>query len=667
MIKYLSNIPIIGIDNCTNEDIVFVSELETIFLDTETTGLCPHTNKPILLICGSTIMQIVFDLRTKANEAKEFLLLNKDKLFVAHNVKFDYKMLANYLNIDLPNWYCTEVTSRVLYNGLPLRHSLDAILDRHFNIKMSKEVRSSFINKADSTPFTKHEIEYAADDVKYLEQLFNRQLELINKFNMQYLLLPYTGLEQRFVTVLAKMELQGVRLDTIKWKEALVSNGVVLQELETKLKEELNLLKQDFKYLRNRKYNFSSVDDLFFIFKWTNEIINFPKREDLEEYKAKQVTKAKTLQNKKASVIVGTKKKNKVIGQVPMLFDIQEEINVIINESEEYSFGNNTIKEYLEDNPDSVLYDFLETYLEYKKLQKLTSTYGESFLGIINKKTNRIHSEYSQVWTKTGRLSSSKPNLQNLPQAESIRNCFVAEEGYTLLTIDYSGQELVILASQSDDELLKKAVLEDYDLHSLLAKESFSIINEEPTEVSKSVNKHLRNKHKPVLFGLIYGSGAFRIHKILQTPIAKAKLVKARIEQILHKAFSYLNKERDLGLKNKSIRDGSKSNRRRLFTNEAEHSIRKQAGNFKIQATGSSMIKEAMVEVEQYLQKYRINYPYIYIIMQVHDEIVCQLPIDLAEQMAKDIKQIMINVGNSYIKETVKINADYKIQPCWTK
>jgi DNA polymerase I-like protein with 3'-5' exonuclease and polymerase domains len=665
MIKYLSEKPLKGIEEASIADINYVLALNEVFLDTETTGLDPYTNKPILLILGDEEIQLVIDLRTKKDVAVTILNSLQDKLWIAHNAKFDAKMLAIGLGYMHYNWYCTEVASRVLYNGLPLKHGLDACLLRHFKIEMSKQQRSSFINKKDSTNFIANEIIYAATDIKYLSMLYKRQLELIKQFDLEYLLNPITGLEHRFIPALCNMELQGINIDKTKWLLAIEETKALLIEAETQLMNELATLKLNYKFLKNRKYNLSSTDDIYYIFKHTNQLQYLKKRDDLDAYREKQLEKARTTNLNKAAAFVGSKKKNKIAGYTANLFDIPEQ-EIKIEEKEEYAFGKPNIKEFMEDNPDSPLYDLLEHLLEYKKLQKLVTTYGTTFLEKLHPITNKLHSEYSQAYTKTGRLSSSNPNLQNIPQSKTIRNAFIAEEGYSLLTIDYGGQELAIIASQSKDPLLMKAANEEFDLHSLLAKESYSIIQGKPVEVSKSINKELRNKHKPVLFGLLYGAGPFRIHKVLGIPIQLAKQVKQRIEKVLHRAFEYLTVEREKGFRTKAVRDGSKTNRRRLFTNEAEHSIRKQSGNFKIQSTGASMVKEAMTEVDLLLKPYRKDFPKTYVIMQVHDEIVCQLPLEYDKILAEQIKTKMIEVGLTYLQD-VKLDAEYQLLPYWTK
>jgi len=311
------------------------------------------------------------------------------------------------------------------------------------------------------------------------------------------------------------------------------------------------------------------------------------------------------------------------------------------------------------------LEDLIRLILEYREMAKLVSTYGESFTKKINRNTGKVHTEYSQARTKTGRLSSSKPNLQNIPKDANIRKAFIAEENYIFMTIDYGSQEMKIITSLSKDEILLKAINEGLDLHTYLATNSFRIINNNP---NYEISKQERTLHKPVLFGWLYGAGPFRIHKVLNVSINIAKLIKQKLDNALFGASTFLNKVRDAAVKNRIVFDLAKTNRRRFFTKEiAEHSLRKQGGNFPIQSTGASMVKEAMVRTEfEILREIRKDYPLTQAVLQVHDECVYQLPIELAEKIAKRIQKLWIEIGETYL-DSVKIEADYKLEKYWIK
>lgn len=673
--------------------LTYISNIEFIYLDTETTGLDPHINKPILLIIGDEHNQYVIDLRTNLKEAIFILKRLATRTFVAHNAKFDTKMMLS-INIHITSWICTMVNSLVLYSGIKsykgkqMRHSLDALLSRHFNIPMAKDIRQYFINKPDDLPFSKVEIEYAAKDIQYLPKLLKRQLQLASQFQLYYLINPYNyNLEGKFIYIIATMEYEGIGFNKDKWLKNATKVKSYLDNVKINLVNEIKtLIPSNPRLGYKRIYNFSSNDDLYYVFESTNEISNLPIREDLEEYREKQLNKILKKREKKAEVSIGTKKNSKVIGHIPLLFNDIEEIEYKLSPKETHSLGEAALNEFLETNPESILYTFVKLLLEYRESSKLFSTYGESFAlknkitdtlfddytvnsKNINKITNRIHSNYAQVRTLTGRLSSSGPNMQNIPQTNSLRNCFIPREGYAFMIIDYDRQELVILASQSKDKTLLASINDGLDLHSYLATGSYRII-EDNSElvVSKTENKVYRNNHKPVLFGWIYGAGAHRISKTLNITKLLGQKVKDRLEELLIGAKNYLTKVRNKALKEKEVRCGSKANRRRYFQkNVQEHSLKKQAGNYKMQSTGASMVKEAMVETDkQILRELRIKYPYSYAVMTVHDEATYQLPIELIKEVSPKIADIWIKVGNSYL-DGVEITAEWEISNFWKK
>lgn len=627
---------------CFKKIVAYFDNKQYVYLDTETTGLDPHTNKPILLIVGDEDTQFVIDLRTYTKEATELLQSLQHLYWVAHNAKFDAKMLMS-LGIEHTKWVCLLTASLVIYSGLKfdkhnksIKHGLDSVLKRELNVEMKKDIRKNFINKPDTQSFSKVEITYAANDIKYMPELLAKFLKYSESFNLNYLINPNNyNLENKFITVIASMEYVGIRFNMESWLHNALEVKKYLDSISISLKEELNKLKIHFPKLKHiLSYNFGSTDDIFHVFKATNELSKLTKRDDLEDFILTQTIKERKKARKKSEVSI----EGEVVGKVGKLFNIPE-ATVKIKDTQQYSLGESYLQEYLESNTDSPIFDFIKLLLEYREGSKLFSTYGEAFAikakdtgtlfgdyvstsNNINDITAKIHSNYSQVRTMTGRLSSAKPNMQNIPQTNKLRNCFIPEEGYVFMIIDYDRQELVILASQSKDKTLLASINEGLDLHSHLATGSYRIIeDDQQLVVSKTENKEYRNNHKPVLFGWIYGAGAYRIAKTLSITKELGELVKERLEELLVGAKDYLNKVRDLAVRKRVVRCGSKANRRRFFEKSIkDHSLKKQAGNYKMQSTGASMVKEAMVETDlQILSKVREEYPKTYAVMQVHD------------------------------------------------
>jgi DNA polymerase I len=288
-------------------------------------------------------------------------------------------------------------------------------------------------------------------------------------------------------------------------------------------------------------------------------------------------------------------------------------------------------------------YELPQIIMEYRSLSKLKSTYTDRLPEQVNKTTGRVHTSYHQAVTATGRLSSSDPNLQNIPirseQGRRIREAFVAPEGYTLLAADYSQIELRIMAHLSQDEGLLKAFAAGEDIHRHTAAEIFGIKLDQ-------VTSDQRRSAKAINFGLIYGMSAHGLSKQLG------------IER--HQAADYMTTyfERYPGVKKymDNTRDQAKLDGyvetlfgRRLYLPEinASNGMRRQyaertAINAPMQGTAADIIKRAMISIQQWLQETPSD---IHMIMQVHDELVFEIPSDQVEIARVNIERCMANAA----------------------
>lgn len=286
------------------------------------------------------------------------------------------------------------------------------------------------------------------------------------------------------------------------------------------------------------------------------------------------------------------------------------------------------------------------TILEHRSLAKLKSTYTDKLPELINPNTGRIHTSYHQAVTSTGRLSSSEPNLQNIPirneAGRKIRTAFIAPEGYQLLAADYSQIELRIMAHLSGDEGLQSAFLQGEDIHRATASEIF---NTPLLEVSKEQ----RRNAKAINFGLIYGMSAFGLSRQLgisrydandyiNAYFARYPKVKQFMEDIRQSALDNGYVETILG--------------RRLYLPDinSKNAARRQASerlaiNAPMQGSAADIIKLAMIAIEHELGQSALTHHsanHLRLIMQVHDELVFELAIG-QEYLIEKIKNIMEN------------------------
>ena len=306
-------------------------------------------------------------------------------------------------------------------------------------------------------------------------------------------------------------------------------------------------------------------------------------------------------------------------------------------------------------------YELPKIILEYRGLAKLKSTYTDSLIKIENPKTKRIHTSYQQAVTSTGRLSSTEPNLQNIPiktaEGRRIREAFVPEEGNVLISADYSQIELRIMAHLSKDKNLTHAFNNNLDIHSATAAEVFNADLE-------AVTSEQRRSAKAINFGLMYGMSAFGLTRQLDIPRAEA-------QQYLDTYFERYTGVKDY-IENTKIK--AKENMyvetlmgRRLYLNEinAANGLRRQAAeraaiNAPLQGSAADIIKKAMIDINQFLFK---EMPNVKMIMQVHDELIFESPKSEANEVLKAMKEMM----ESTVELDIPLIADAEIGANWNE
>lgn len=291
-------------------------------------------------------------------------------------------------------------------------------------------------------------------------------------------------------------------------------------------------------------------------------------------------------------------------------------------------------------NPESE--PLIRKILNFRELRKLQSTYTLSLIEFIDENTGRIHSDFKQTGTATGRLSSQHPNLQNLPQkgtiAKEIRSAFIPKDGYKFISFDYSQIELRVLAHLTGDKNLTNAYKNDLDIHNITAKNIFNI-------EEADINSSIRRVAKAVNFGILYGLSAFGLSRDTGVPQAEAKVfienyynlyprVKIYFTNLIENVKKTGFTETILGRK-RFIKDINSKNGN--LRNRGE----RMAMNAPIQGSASDIIKLAMIQCQEYIQNNNID---ANIILQIHDELVFEVNENIPEKFFNDIKQIMESV-----------------------
>lgn len=301
-------------------------------------------------------------------------------------------------------------------------------------------------------------------------------------------------------------------------------------------------------------------------------------------------------------------------------------------------------------------YPLPKILLEYRTLAKLKSTYTDKLPLMINQSTGRIHTSYNQAVAVTGRLASSDPNLQNIPikspEGRKIREAFIAKPDFSILSADYSQIELRILAHLSKDSGLIQAFKDNKDIHTITASEIFN------TKIEK-ITSEQRRYAKIINFGLIYGMGAFGLAKNLNITRGDAQNY---IQEYFNKyptVLQYMEESKQFAREHGYVETYFG---RRLWLPEINSSngLRKAGAeraaiNAPMQGTAADLIKLAMIEVQQWIHANSNLKGQM--IMQVHDELVFEVPNTEVDIFIKEIPQIMQNVAKLDIPLTVEINA----------
>lgn len=647
-----SNIVFASIPECIN----YCEKLTSIGVDTETTGFDPHTCEILSLQLGDSQNQYVIDLSSVSISCFKELLETKE--LILQNAKFDLKFLYKH-NIIPTKLYDTYLAEMVLSTGkINHRRGLDFLVKRYcVNVTLDKEIRGVIHKEGLSSRV----IKYAADDVAFLHEIREKQEKKIQEEGSRMAL----KLDNWCVRSLAYIEFCGIYLDTKKW---------------------LNKCEEDLSELS----------------KITDELDNWV-TENKPEYTETQYD----MFSEGLPCAINWNSPKQII---PLFKELG--VNTTVDDK-----GN------IKDSIDAKVLDkqknkhpLIQTYLKYSGIQKLTSTYGKEFLKSVNKITGRVHTTYKQIMN-TGRMSSGEtnkkiglkyPNMQNIPSDTRHRSCFAVEPGNKMIVSDYSSQESRILAEYSKEPNLVNFYLSgEADLHSYATKLVFS---EETKGLNlKEVKKQFPDKRqlmKGYNFALAYGGTAVTVSNNLNIPLSLAEETEVKYFEAFPGLKSYFKKAAAQPVKDgyvlinnvtgrKSYIDfykdfkrlderidsdfwttyrAEKAKNSDLFNHELKPLVRdyfrkkgmieRRGLNFPIQGSAADMTKLALCYIFDWILEN--NYFNIVKIVQVtHDEIGCEAPEELAEDVALVVKESMEKAGKVFCK-TIPIEAEPEISSWWT-
>jgi len=305
-------------------------------------------------------------------------------------------------------------------------------------------------------------------------------------------------------------------------------------------------------------------------------------------------------------------------------------------------------------------HEIVPLILEYRSLKKLKSTYVDALPELVNKEDGKIHTSYMQTVAATGRLSSTNPNLQNIPirteKGREIRKAFIPRsDDYTLLAADYSQIELRIIAALSGDENMQEAFVKGEDIHTATAAKVFDVKTEE-------VDREMRSKAKAVNFGIIYGVSAFGLSQNLNIPRKEAKEIIDTYFEQYPKLKEYMDNNVVLAKEQGYVETIMQRRRNLKDINSANAIVRshaeRNAVNAPIQGSAADIIKIAMINIHTELKKQQLQSK---MLLQVHDELV----FDVYKPELKQIKMIVKDKMENAVKLAVPLDVEMNAAENW--
>lgn len=639
------------------EALELLAPLSVVELDTETMGLDPYTKELLTVQLGCAEFQVVIDCTSVDIHLFKEYMENPQRMFLGWNIKFDLKFLYHQRIVPL-RVYDGYLAEKLLWLGYPAgmhEMSLKAASINYLGVDMDKSVRGKIIQ----TGLTEDVIVYAAGDVSYLGKIRDKQLIELEKKG----LLKAIDFENEFVKCLAYIEYCGAKLDVDKWKIKMATDLNNLEKYEAELNEWVEESEYSSKYC-----SVNIQGDLFNGFD----------------------TKPRCHINWTSSQQV-----------IPLFEELGLNLKVLDKKTKHYkkSVDIKVVEPQASKSP------LIPIYIKYKKAAIIVNTFGQKFLNLINPVTGRIHANFNQLGTDTGRLSSTEPNLQNLPHDAQTRACFVSDKGNRWISADYSGQESYLMASMANDEaMLEELTNGSGDLHSLTAKMVFQQIPRDmPLKDIKKNFKDLRQEAKGYEFCFNYGGqdstlirnyglDAKRAKEIYENYMSGFAGLKRyqdfrRVDAMRkgyillspitgHKAYIYDYDELKMQMEKQDdpdfwayYREMKQENPecdtvqgvRRLARRKAESE--KQSINYPIQAAGALCFKLASIKLFNWLLKNGLLFKVKYCI-PVHDEINLEAPDEISEEVADILVKCMVSAGKPFCTRA-HLGADVEIGDHW--
>jgi DNA polymerase I-like protein with 3'-5' exonuclease and polymerase domains len=600
---------------CSNERIPCTLDIET------NASLDPYRGKIVLvqLKPHGQDTYVLVDLNTVdkdlvANVFKKY----PNVTYFGTYLTFEYKWFSKQLGVKLEHLVDIMLIEQLLYNNSkvsfrPEFFTLKSMAMRRLKVEMDKTEQTQF---SDVGLHTASQLQYAIDDVKYVEHIYQKQLPDIKRFRQENIV----WLENNALKAYGDMELTGLPLDQSMWLKLYEANVVkrdqALEKLNEYFKRKLEAHPELTKWIEN--------DEVTINWMSTKQVIE----------------------------LFGIVEPSIPINE---FYDVKKnELRNSVSSAHLTQFSGNS--------------ELIPLLLTYRELCKACNTYGVDFLKYVHPVTQRIHCTFNQLRAKTGRVSSSKPNQQNIPSDAEYRNCFRAKEGWKIISVDYSQAEQRIAADKSGDRHMLQGFANGEDPYCTAATLMFN------TTVTKEIRKDLRKIAKAIVLGYNFGIGAANLAKQVGCTTNEAQEYLTKFRKAMPQLVAYLKHRNEFAKLNRCTFTDDKFNRLCWLSPNEEVSngelgkIGRNGQNHSCQGSNANLTKLATVKVREFLLEFNAQFeqPEAYLINQIHDELLLEVKDEHVTHIAEKTRSLMIEAGKD-ICDKVVMDASYVIGQHWIK
>lgn len=703
-----TQVKVIGIEGVRKLTTLLNGDNLILSVDIETTGLSAFKDKIVCLQFGTLKSVFILDCRpfytlddTGKEQWKEILVqfFSRIDVCVGFNIKFDYKFLYKHFGVKLNSVIDCMLQELVIYGvGMSKAENEGISVNMHdtatrYGMQVSKSERQWFIglDKRQEewlAPFPESQVQYGAQDVLIPLRVNEMQQVLLKERELTYV----ADLEHLCLPAIAHMELNGCFIDKERWQAIVDVKKAESEVLEKEIQRELDpymqavrqrIYEEEYsRYLESEKLLKAVIEKLAYTFESSKtttkrgksfivvkgDSLTWSKFKALGVKELKESTDITSLPKLDTSIIN--------IGSSKQLIEALGEMGIQLEKTD---------REHLE--PHVHNYPLIGKLLRWKDLDHFINAFGESILSKIEV-DGRVHPEYNQLGTATGRMSCKLPNWQQLPAREpdetSVRKCVIAQEGNVLLTADLPNIELRIVSDMSKDENMLYSFENGEDLHSKTARIMFELADDiDPKKVELVRGFTYRQVAKVINFGLVYGMSPIKLSKTLGIGKEKAvelfdryftayEGVRSWLEETANNAklngysMTYAGRKRfynfmEVGEYDRNTMEWETFISHRALAYKINGGYERRAKNHPVQGTNADITKHALVLLQKYLPDDSK------IIACVHDEIVLEVPKDKAEIRAKLLSMCLYKACIHYLHTVHIPEIDVEVAEYWKK